>query len=327
MRGVHLVEVNSELGAGTRGASMGVDAMRVAANNNDSNYFKAHICETIKNENQLLLEDVTTPFAKRASGIVTVYNRICDKVSELLVEDRATPIVLAGDHSTAGGTIAGIKKAYPNKRLGVIWIDAHADLHTPYTTPSGNVHGMPLATALGIDNQEEAINEVKDQTLEYWEALKNTGGSLGKIKAEDILFIGVRDTESPEEAVMERYNIKNILVNEVRTKGAEQIAADGLEYLNDCDIIYVSFDVDSMDPEVVSRGTGTPVADGITPAEAETLINQLLKDDKVCCFEVVEVNPCLDNKCNKMAETAFDILEKATAIIVNRNEVRTVIGE
>ena len=225
------------------------------------------------------------------------------------------PLLLAADHGSAGGTIAGIKAAYPSKRLGVIWIDAHADLHTPYTTPSGNMHGMPLATALGIDNEEEQVNELSPEVIAMWNELKNTGIAGAKVLPGDIVFIAVRDTEEQEDALMEQLNLKNHTVEKLRDHGVEAIVRETMEQLSDCDIIYVSFDVDSMDPGLTSHGTGTPVEDGITPAEAEMFLKAFAKEEKTICIEFVEVNPCLDEKKNRMAEITFNLLEEMVEVL------------
>lgn len=317
MAKLELIENASELGAGTRGASLGIEALKVAALNSKNDYFKKYKSFVINHDNKDLLKDISTPFAKRISDIEKVYNAISLKVSESLKTNKF-PLVLAGDHSSAGGTIAGIKMANPDARLGVVWIDAHGDLHTPYTTPSGNVHGMPLATALAEDNLGHKINEPSKESTSHWENLKNMGGISPKILPEDLIFVAVRDTEVPEDRLIEEKEIKNFTVRDVREKGVEEIVNEILKQLSNCDLIYVSFDVDSMDCDLVSYGTGTPVEDGLTEQEAGQIINYLLLDKKVCCLEVVEINPCLDNKQNRMAETAFRILEKATNIITKR---------
>ena len=317
MSRVVLIENNSEIGAGTRGSSLGIDALRIAAFNSKSDYFNKHALEKIENQNHRLFEEIDFPNAKRMEDVLKVFNRICDKVDETFQKNRF-PLILAGDHSSAGGTIAGIKKANPDKRLGVIWIDAHADLHSPYTSPSGNMHGMPLATALNFDNKEHKIKELEQEVIEVWEELKNVGNAAAKINPEDLVFIGVRDTEEPEDYVIANNSIYNVSVEYVRRNGVEKVSAEVLDYLKECDILYLSFDVDSMDCDLVSYGTGTPVENGITEQEASGLINHFLIDKRVGCFEVVEINPCLDNKQNKMAETAFRILENATSIIEKR---------
>ncbi|MFK8039482.1 MAG: arginase family protein, partial [Crocinitomicaceae bacterium] len=194
----------------------------------------------------------------------------------------------------------------------------HADLHTPYTTPSGNIHGMPLATALGVDNRDFEINEVKDRTLVHWEQLKGMGGIIPKINAEDLVFISVRDTEVPEDKFIQKNNIKNYSVHEVREKTQEVVADEIEKKLSDCDIIYVSFDVDSMDCILVSKGTGTPVENGLTPNEADYFMNYFANLSKVKCIEFVEINPCLDNKLNTMAETAYEVLKTVVKAIEKR---------
>jgi arginase len=201
--------------------------------------------------------------------------------------------------------------AHPSKRLGVVWIDAHGDLHTPYTTPTGNMHGMPLATALGEDNLECKSNDPHGDIVDYWNRLKNTGVEGPKLSAEDLVFIGVRDTEKQEDAIMERLNITNHKVESIRSEGTQAIIKKCLDKLSDCDMIYVSFDVDSMDPELSSYGTGTPVANGITPNEAYDFLTAFGEEEKLVCMEFVEVNPCLDNKQNRMAEITFELFEEA----------------
>lgn len=313
MKEIQIIENISEIGAGTRGASLGVDALKLASLNMGSNYFATYPNLRIENQNHLLFKEVDTPNAIRIEGISKVYDAISTAVSNSLKSNHF-PIVLAADHASAGGTIAGIKKAFPNKRLGVIWIDAHADLHSPYTSPSGNVHGMPLATAIDENNFESQINQPSEKSVKLWEALKDCGGIRPKIDPKDLLFFGVRDTEGPERNLMAKKGIRNYRVEECRKMGIEGAVMDALESLKDCDMIYISFDVDSMDPDEVSYGTGTPVENGFTPAEAQEMMSLLIeKSNKVACLEFVEVNPLLDKKGNKMAETAFSILEKVTA--------------
>lgn len=315
---IRLLEVPSELGAGTRGASLGIGAIKVAALNAGNKYFSKYTSTVIPNENELLFENSPTQYANYIDGIVKVYNYVSHYVSEEVTYNKRFPIVLAGDHSTAGATITGIKKSNPDKRLGVIWIDAHADLHTPYTTPSGNVHGMPLAVCLGIDNIEKQRNNIPKEIADHWHRLKHMGDVYPKIEANDLVFIALRDTEEEEDFLTERLGIRNFAVKEVREKGTTQIIKEVLEYLHNCDMIYISFDVDSMDCDLVSKGTGTPVPNGLSEEEATELVCGLVADPKTCCLEVTEVNPTLDNKSNTMAETAFRVLDRATNIVKNR---------
>jgi arginase len=306
---IKLIEVKSEIGAGTRGSSMGVDAIKIAALDFGSNFFKKFKSVEVQNENHLLLEPVVNDYAKRIKGVYTLNERLATEIKKTLINDEV-PIVLAGDHSSALGTISGIKMAYPKKRLGIIWIDAHADLHTPYTTPSGNMHGMPIACVLGEDNKERQQNKPDDETIEYWEKLKNLGAISPKINFNDIVFIALRDFEPQEEFLIKKNKVRVFNLQEIRKKAVERVAIESLNYLDHCDIIYVSFDVDSMDSRI-SSGTGTPVPNGITEKEAGNLIYYIMRSKKIVCFEMVEINPTLDKE-NLMAENAFEILQKAT---------------
>ncbi|MBK8368539.1 MAG: arginase [Bacteroidetes bacterium] len=306
---IKLIEVKSEIGAGTRGASMGVDAIKIAALDFGSNFFKKFKAVEVQNENHLLLEPVVNDYAKRVKGIFALNERLANEIKKTLLKEEV-PIVLAGDHSSALGTISGIKMAYPNKRIGVIWIDAHADLHTPYTTPSGNMHGMPIACVLGEDNKERQQNKPDDETIEYWEKLKALGGITPKINYNDLVYIALRDFEPQEEFLIKKNKVRVFNLQEIRKKAVERVAIESLNYLDHCDIIYVSFDVDSMDSRI-SSGTGTPVPNGITEKEAGNLIYYIMRSKKIVCFEMVEINPTLDKE-NLMAENAFEILQKAT---------------
>ena len=313
MRKIRLVEVRSEIAAGTRGASMGIDAMKIASIKRHSNFFMRFEPVSIQDENQLLFAQPQFKFAKYAEGVFTMVDRVCETIGGLR-EQELFPIVLAGDHSTAAGTICGIKKAHPDRRLGVIWIDAHADFHSPYTTPSGNMHGMSLAMASAMDNEECEVNDVEEETEAIWEKIKQVGGNGPKIDPQDIVYIGVRDTEAPEDHLIEKYGINNFTTEEVNKIGVAKVASQALEILKDCDQIYISFDVDSLDTSV-STGTGTPVPNGLQKEQAFELNRELIKDKRVCCWEIVEVNPTLDTE-NKMAEHAFEILEATTDSLI-----------
>jgi arginase len=242
-----------------------------------------------------------------------MYERVSKAVQES-IKSNFFPVVLSGDHSTAGATIAGIKMAKPKSKLGVIWIDAHADLHTPYTTPSGNMHGMPLASAIAEDNEENAVHEIDAETKRAWDALKHIGKIAPKVLPEDIVFISLRDYEREERGLIEKYGMKVITTNEVRRKGPENIVRSVIRYLSDCTDIYVSFDVDSLDSSI-SKGTGTPVHNGLKEREAEDLISKFMQNRKICCFEITEVNPTLDKE-NLMAEIAFNILQRSVNILM-----------
>lgn len=313
MKNIKLIEVPSEIGAGTRGASLGVDAIKIAALDFMSNFFIHFPSEKIDHENNLLFEPIYSPYAKRIQGVLNMYERISKAVSDS-IKNNFFPVILSGDHSNAGGTIAGIKMAKPKSKLGVIWIDAHADLHTPYTTPSGNMHGMPLATAIGEDNMESSVHDLDEKTTKLWKQLKEIGKITPKVLPEDVVFISLRDFEKEEKALIEKYGMKVITTAEVRRNGPENVSRKVLRYLSDCTDIYVSFDVDSLDSSI-SKGTGTPVSNGLREREAEDLISKFMQNRKVCCFEITEVNPTLDKE-NLMAEIAFNILQRSVNILM-----------
>lgn len=306
---IKIIEVKSEIGAGTRGASLGVDAIKIAALDFGSPFFKRFKSIEVPNENHLLLEPVVHDYAKRIKGVYALSEKIAKEIQKSISKGEI-PIVLGGDHSCSIGTISGIRMALPDKKLGVIWIDAHADIHSPYTTPSGNMHGMPIACLLGEDNKDRQQNKPDDETVEYWEKLKNLGNINPKIHYNDLVYIALRDYEPQEEYLIKKNKVRIFTLQEIRKKAVERIAIEALNYLDHCDIIHVSFDVDSMDSRI-SSGTGTPVPNGITEKEAGNLIYYILRSKKICCFEMVEINPTLDKE-NLMAENAFEILQKAT---------------
>ncbi|MBT6746361.1 MAG: arginase [Flavobacteriales bacterium] len=315
---IKIIKNRSDIGAGTRGSDLGVDAIEIAAINKGSDYFSRYSYVDIETENDAVYTKQNTPFAKRIKKVLKVCERLSDAV-QLIAKSNDFPLVLSGDHSSALGSISGMKLAEPNKRLGVVWIDAHADIHSPHTSPSGNIHGMPLAAALAEDNMDKKINEIAEETKITWEGLKSIGGITPKVLVEDVVYFGVRDTEEPEDYITGKIGVKNYKVEEVRYRGIKTCVAESLNRLKNCEHIYISFDVDSLDCDLISKGTGTPVSKGFDQFEIIEIINQLIDSGKVSCFEVVEVNPTLDEKGNFMAETAFDVLTSVTKKIESLN--------
>ncbi len=316
---IQIVNSRSEIGAGTRGASLGVSAIKIASIRQKSDYFMDRPYIDIIDHNHLIwksrkIEDAN---AHNIDGLIDLYNDFCTKFKGIYANGDF-PVVLAGDHSSAGGTIAGIKASFPDKKLGVIWVDAHADLHSPYTSPTGNVHGMPLAASLNEDNPDKKRNDVSEHTARKWHNLKSVGGIIPKIETRDLVFIGVRDTEEEEDYLIAKHNIKSILVDDLKAIGAAATASETLDYLAHCDMIYISFDVDSMDCDLVSHGTGTPVPKGLSEQEVTELLIELAKSPKLCCFEVTEINPTLDEKTNTMADTAFRVLDQVSQVIESK---------
>lgn len=313
MKNIKLIEVPSEIGAGTRGASLGIEAIKIAALDFMSNFFIHFPSERVPVDNKLLFEPIESPYAKRIKGVASMYDKVSKAVSDS-IKSHFFPVVISGDHSTAGATIAGLRMAKPKSKLGVIWIDAHADLHTPYTTPSGNMHGMPLSVSINEDNLESAVHELDPETIKQWNYLKNIGKISPKVLPEDVVYVSLRDFEKEEKHLIDKYEIKVISTKEIRSKGPENVVRALTRYLSDCTDIYVSFDVDSLDSSI-SKGTGTPVSNGLREREAEDLISKLMMNRKVCCFEITEVNPTLDKE-NLMAEIAFNILQRSVNVLM-----------
>jgi arginase len=303
-----IIVSKSELGAGTYGASLGPDAIKVAFYEDgdllfqDSKvekvlYDKEHIARGTKNQVEyfklflpLLTQIATITYKAMRSGYKC--------------------LLLSGDHSNAIGFVAGIKDAFPKKRIGVIWIDAHGDLHTPYTSPSLNVHGMSIGALLGLNDPSKHIVSVKPLVYKVWEKILRVGDqqSVPKIQPQDIVYIGIRDLETLEWDLIKKLGIKYFSSDDVQHLGVKEVLEETEKHLKGCDVLYISFDVDSLDPSV-SRGTGTPVRNGLTVSQAQYLLSKLYRLPKTRALDVSEVNPLLDSK-NDMAKVVARILQK-----------------
>ena len=307
---VGLVEVDCDLGAGTAGAGAGIELLRgeVLRQQDPSARMAASASE--------VGTGTATPHARHIEAITRVMVDAAHLVAATL-EQGLFPIVLAGDHSTAAATIAGIRRAHPSDRLGVIWIDAHADIHSPFTTPSGNMHGMPLAIAAAHDNLPEAINDPDTMTRQLWRQLQELGGSQGPaLDLGDLIYIAVRDTEPAEDATLASHAIPVVCTEQVRRDGPDAAARRCLDYLAEVDRIYVSFDVDALD-STICKGTGTPVPGGLWADEAEAILRRLLADPRVCCWEICEINPHLDT-LNTLAEVSLGIFKSGLEQLAER---------
>lgn len=307
-KNITLVEVSSEIGAGTRGASTGPQAIKAVAFNEQSIFFKKYKPIKVRVDNDVLFDETDTPNALRIHDYAKVFEQTSNTVSESMSLSNIF-IFLTGDHSNAASILQGIRRAKPHKKLGIIWIDAHADLHSPYTSPSGNIHGMPLAIVLGIDNLENKRNQPNEITKKLWEQFKNVSAGSPQPK---LAFIGLRDTEQEEDFLVKKHEIPVFRVEDLEQKDFNEEIEELTQYFEDCDEIYISFDVDSMDPQEVSDGTGTPVRSGLELDQSINLVEQLIRElPKVKYFELTEVNPLLDSKGNRMAEAAHQILKTA----------------
>ncbi|MGC9055084.1 MAG: arginase family protein, partial [Candidatus Hydrogenedens sp.] len=207
-----MISAQSDIGGRIRGPADSFDAFKKLAKRRNSKIFETIEYLEVKNDNcNLLPKD---PFAKFIQEIFEFNTKLCSKVQESL-ESHNRLIVISGDHSSAIGIIAGIKTAFPNKRLGVIWMDAHADIHSPFTTPSGNMHGMPLGCSLGEDNFDHYKNKPDQETIEYWNKLKHIGNICPKIFYQDLVYIGLRSYEEEEAYLLVKNNIKIFTVSDV----------------------------------------------------------------------------------------------------------------
>ena len=310
---IRLIEVPSDLEGAKSGASMGINALKLSSMYNGSKYFEKYPSTIIEDENRAVYEGTEYRCAKYIDKVGLVIERVANCVKKMR-EGNLFPIIMAGDHSTCAGTIAGLKMAHPDDRIGVVYIDAHADFHTPYTSPSGNMHGMPLAIACGIDNLEMKINTPTKNEILYWEKLKFLSGFHKDIEPQDIVFCSLRDFEDAERYIIEKYNIKNYSTKTITYMGIKNVVDEIFEKLSDCDHIYISFDVDSIDPLYIP-GTGTPSDGGISFEQALQLNMELIKNPKVCCWESAEINPILD-KQNISGKYSFEILDLVTKSLI-----------
>tara|TARA_B100001540_G_scaffold196620_1_gene173156 strand:+ start:2444 stop:3382 length:939 start_codon:yes stop_codon:yes gene_type:complete len=307
MNPIKIIKNRSDIGAGTRGSDMGIDAIEIAAINVKNDFFNVHPYADVKTHNETIYNKNKNTFAKRINFVCEQCHRLRDEVKKELKKG-FFPLILSGDHSSALGSLSGIQMAYPDKEIGVIWLDAHADIHTPYSTPSGNVHGMPIAAALSIDNREFSKNKVSESTEKNWLRMKNMGNKSPLIKPENLIYFGVRDTEKEEDQIIQSKKIKNFSVNEVRGLGLKSCIDQTIQQLISTDLIYISFDVDALDCDLFSRGTGTPVSKGFVTKEIISIIKGVKDTGKLVALEICEINPLLDNKGNQMAESSFEII-------------------
>ncbi|MBE6054083.1 MAG: arginase [Clostridium sartagoforme] len=216
---------------------------------------------------------------------------LADKVYKSL-KNSYLPLTIGGDHALAIGSIAGSSK-YFNKDLAVVWVDAHGDINTPETSPSGNIHGMPLASSMGI-GFDDLIN------------LYTTGQ---KVKPENVFLLGCRDLDLGELEIIKEYNLNVWTMKDIKTKGIKVVLGELLEAIKKSNIknIHFSFDIDSLDPSYVP-GTGTPVEDGLSFSEGKEVIEAIINTSLVRSMDFVEFNPVLDNN-QRTLETCLELLK------------------
>ncbi len=271
-----------DLGAGRRGVDMGPSALRIAGIENELRKLGYIVTDHgdvfIKNQERQLIKN---PKLKYLEEIQRTTELLAKKVEKSL-DAGNFPLCLGGDHSMAIGTLAGIAAHCKKnkKELGLIWIDAHADMNTEETTPSGNIHGMSVAASLGIGS----------------EALTNIHGFSRKVKPQNVALIGIRSLDRKEKETIKNLSLKTYTMTEIDRKGINYIINKVLKDLkNRVDHIHVSFDVDSIDPNF-APGVGTPVSGGLNYREAHLIMETLAECGCMSSLEVAEVNPILDNK-------------------------------
>ncbi|MBW0769490.1 arginase [Mammaliicoccus lentus] len=220
--------------------------------------------------------------------VIAFSNNLYESVNET-VEKGHFPLILGGDHSLSIGSIAGISKHYEN--LGVIWYDAHGDLNTLESSPSGNIHGMPLRALIGEGD----------------EALTNIGGYKNKVKPENVVLIGMRDLDEGEKKYIKKAGILTYTMADIDRLGMGQVISETIEYLKDkTDGIHLSLDVDALDP-VETPGTGTIVPGGATYRESHLAMEMLHESKLIVSADLVEVNPLID-EYNKTARLAIGLM-------------------
>jgi arginase len=306
-RKFQLVLSSFDIGAGKKGAAAGPGAL-VEALKMRSIDCGEPIRLTPKHEAS---DAALHPFCKHIDSIQEAAYELNNAIRDV-IENNQIPLVFSGDHSNGIGGVSGLKNANPDKRIGVLWIDAHADLHSPYTTPTGNMHGMPLAALTASDNLGLKKNSLSPKESEAWSKLKSIGkyNISPKVNSSDIVFIAIRDAEQEEWSLIEENSILCFEPEDIKTHGIYHVLNESIKKLENCDLIYVSFDVDSLDP-TISIGTGTPVPNGLTLTEAEAVFKTLLNLPNLGVFEITEINPSLDREGENMAEVIASVIEIA----------------
>jgi arginase len=290
---VRIIGFPMDLGAGRRGVDMGPSALRIAGVGEklqrlgykvtDAGDLDIRPPETmdVKDQHLRYLPEIANACQSLASEV------------ESALDDDEFPLVLGGDHSMAIGTIAGIANHCKKhkKRFGVIWIDAHADINTPDTSPSGNIHGMPVAVSLGIGAPE----------------LTKVGGDFTTLAPHQIAMIGLRSVDEGEKKLIKKLKIESYTMSDLDKHGVHRIIAKVLTSMRaKVDHLHVSFDLDSVDP-MVAPGVGTPVPGGLSYREAHLIMEAIADTGYMSSLEVAEVNPILDDH-NRSAEFAADLV-------------------
>lgn len=286
---ITIIGLPMDLGQNRRGVDMGPSAIRYAevVERLDSLGFDVEDSGDIMIGRPAQLDTSETKLNNLKE--VTIGSRLLAEKVDAILGKNSFPLVLGGDHSIAIGTLAGASKHYEN--LGVIWFDAHGDLNTDETTPSGNIHGMSLAVSLGLGNDE----------------LVNIHGYSPKIKPENVVIIGARSLDEGERKLITSKEIKVFSMHEIDRRGMAAVMEETIAFFNEkTDGVHLSVDMDALDP-IDAPGVGTPVLGGITYRESHLAMEMLSESGIVTSAEFVEVNPILDDK-NKTATVAVALM-------------------
>lgn len=287
---IALIGVPLDYGQSRRGVDMGPSAIRYAGAIKRLEAIGHKLTDegdiqvsVIERENR---EDTNL---KNLEEVVQATSKLAEKVADV-VDKGSFPLVLGGDHSIAIGTIAGLSSNYNN--LGVIWYDAHADMNTADTSPSGNIHGMPLAVLMGLGH-ERLVNIFKEGQ---------------KVKPENVVIIGARSVDPGERALIKEKGVKVFSMHEIDRDGMTAVMQETIEYLRsrNVDGVHLSLDLDGLDP-LYTPGVGTPVQGGISYRESHLAMEMLEDSGMITSAEFVEVNPILDEK-NKTADVAVGLM-------------------
>ncbi|MED3622959.1 arginase [Neobacillus thermocopriae] len=284
-----IIGMPMDLGQMRRGVDMGPSAIRYAGINERLKPFfdEIHDLGDIAIGRPEVIVDQESKL--RNLDLVAEKNALLAEKVDEAVQAGWFPLVLGGDHSIAIGTIAGVAKHYKN--LGVIWYDAHGDLNTAETSPSGNIHGMPLAVSLGIGHSK----------------LTEIGGYTPKIKPENVVIIGARSLDEGERILIKEKGIKVYTMHEIDRMGMAKVMEETIAYLKErTDGVHLSLDLDGLDPSECP-GVGTPVIGGISFRESHLAMEMLEESKIITSAEFVEVNPILDEK-NKTASIAVGLM-------------------
>lgn len=295
-RKVTIIGVLMDLGADRRGVDMGPSAVRVADLNERLTGLGYEVIDSgnipVRNPEMLAIADSQ---AKYLHEISTACQILADHCQQSL-EAGSTPIILGGDHSIAIGSVAGLSSFYRqrNEKVGVIWFDAHGDMNTPETSPSGNIHGMPFAAILGRGAHE----------------LTHISGFAPKVEPEDCVLIGARSVD-PEEAVALRTSgIRVVTMRELDERGMSAVMDEAMWLASRRTAgFHVTMDMDFVDPDF-APGVGTPVPGGPTYRESHLAMEKIADSGKMLSFELTEINPVLDS-ANRTAELGVQLILSA----------------